>query len=137
MKTIERLIKIAGGLGALEEHSLHVYKPPFMPLHIRYLGIGPREQEYVAVAQLIPYPGTEKLESELCFEIGFWEDGVWCWCPVSYRQSAPAFFHTCVCQESDGQLGWNYQTEEGLNVLAKAWDDILVSRGYGAIKMIL
>jgi hypothetical protein len=34
VKTIERLIRMAGGIAALEEHPFYVYKPPFLPLHI-------------------------------------------------------------------------------------------------------
>ncbi len=137
MKTIERIIRISGGLEALEEHTLHVYKPPFLPLQIRALGIGPRDLDYLVVSQMIPLPGVEKLESEICFEIGFPDDGSWGWYPVSYRQRSPAFYHTCAWVEPDGSRGFNLQTEEGLKVIASAWDEILVARGYMELGPVL
>lgn len=130
MKTIEMIIRMTGGLRKLEEHSLHVHKPPFLPLRIRHLGIGPRDLEYVAVAQMIPCFGTEKLESEICFEIDSSDDGKWGWYPVSFRQRNPAFFHACAWKEPDGSHGFNRETEEGLNVIARAWDELLLARGY-------
>jgi len=131
MKIIEMILRMTGGLQKLEDHPLHVFKPPFLPLRIRHLGSGPRGLDHIAVSQMIPCgPETEKLESELTFEIGFLGDGTWGWYPVSFRQRNSAFFHECAWVEPEGHRVFHRETEEGLNIIANAWDEILVARGY-------
>jgi len=93
VKTIERLIRMAGGIAALEGHPFYVYKPPFLPLHVRHAGIGPRELPSIVVAQVIQSCCQDHLESEIRFEIKTLNDGDWFWHPLSFRQRSPAFHH--------------------------------------------
>jgi hypothetical protein len=130
MKTIERIIILTGGLMVLGTRPLTITKPPFLPLRIRHLGTGPRDFAFVAVAQMIPSEGEDSVESEILFEIDYTDDNNWLWFPVCFRQESPA-----LCQSSakdNGNRGWviDKQIEEGNSVIAKVWEEILVSRGY-------
>ena len=137
MKTIERFIRISGGMEALEEHPFHVYKPPFLPLWVRYAGTGPRELPCVVVAQMIQHCGRDQLESEITFEIKTLKDDTWCWCPVSFRQASPPFFHEGVGVIDEGHAWHDDDLEAGIGVIARSWDEILVARGYMEIESIL
>lgn len=128
---------MAGGLAALEGHPFYVYKPPFLPLHVRHAGIGPRELPSIFVAQLIQSCGQDHLESEIRFEIKTLNDGAWFWYPLSFRQTSPAFHHEGAGVIEEGHFWHDEAIESGMNVIAKTWDEILISRGYLEIKTVL
>ena len=130
MKTIERLLCLTGGLPALGCRPLTILKAPFLPLRIRHLGIGPRDFAFVSVAQLLPSKSNDQVESELTFDVDFFDDNAWIWYPVGFRQTSPALHHDCALP--DGEGGWRIdnQVEAGLQVVANSWEELLVSRGY-------
>ena len=133
MKTIERIVFLTGGLMLLGNRPLLIKKPPFLPLRVRHLGIGPRDFACVAVAQMIPREEEQLVESETIFEIDFCDEVNWLWLPVCFRQESPSMCQLAVTLGRDGALLIDRDMEAGIGVIAQAWEEILVSRGYGTM----
>ena len=94
MKTIERLLRLSGGLNELDcFERVFVYKKPYLPIYVRYLGTGPRDYPLIAVGQFFYKKEGEELESEVTFEIDTSTADQWGWYPVSFRLGDPPMSH--------------------------------------------
>jgi len=121
----------------LEEHPFYVYKPPFLPIHVSSAGNGPRGLPCVAVTEMIQRGGQDQLLSEIGFEIELGKNDTWNWQPIWYRQTSPTFFHEAAGIIEEGYVWHEDSVEAGISVIASAWDEILISRGYLDIDIIL
>jgi len=138
MKTIERLLRLSGGLNELDcFERVFVYKKPYLPIYVRYLGTGPRDYPLIAVGQFFYKKEGEELESEVTFEIDTSTADQWGWYPVSFRLGDPPMSHACAWTDKDGFFQFDHTIETGINTIVSTWEGILEARGYLEIDTLL
>jgi hypothetical protein len=129
MRTVEKIVELAGGWSDCDLLHLKVENPPYMDLVIETVGRSPEGHRLVSVAHYFEQNGDLCQDPEMVFEVG--PNG---WRPVFFQMAIPPVYKEAVHYE--------YGTDTGVTVqvnhrelrdqlqFARVWDKNLRGQGF-------
>ncbi|MFZ5863227.1 MAG: DUF6908 domain-containing protein [Nitrospirota bacterium] len=128
MRTLTQILQQHGGLVALQRASIRLERPPFMALHIEYLGTGPRGYPMISVAHYGQQHGDAMRDPDMVFELAG-QAPSWIWAPVSWWNDYVGVYHEAVWVEDEHVMIDERRLRE-LRSFAKTWDRTLHRQGF-------
>lgn len=125
MKNVVAIIDILGGLAHLRDNPITLRVAGFMPLHIEYVGKGPRGGMMVSVMHTFEQNGDLMRDPDLVAELMLSGE----WLPISYRQDSLGVFQDAVLPEGD-QILVNTRLAQSISQFMVVWDMAIGQQGY-------
>lgn len=127
MTSIDAIIRANGGYERLREHPITVERQSFMPLHIEYIGSGPRGGDRIAVHHTYEQNGDLMFDPEVTFEV---IDGKWH--PLTFEMSGQCYWEAVFRDAGGGKLMCRPKLLKDLKEFCRVWNRNIREQGFVA-----